>query len=55
MSGPVVPLPGSSKHAHQMRECSKCLKQKDPGGGIQMSPTKWRCSECWRGFTLKRK
>lgn len=55
MSGPTVILPGSSKHAHKLKECSKCGDKKDPAGGIQMSPSSWRCAGCWRGFGLKRK
>jgi hypothetical protein len=40
-------LNGSQPHLHPMRKCDKCEKLKAPEGGIQMSPSKWHCAECW--------
>lgn len=48
-------LPGSTKNSQPLKECSKCGGKKEPAGGIQMSPGKWRCSSCWIGFSLRKK
>lgn len=50
-----VVLPGSSKNFRPLKECSKCGEKKESSSGIEMSPGKWRCAGCWRGFALKRK
>lgn len=55
MTGPTVALPGSLKNDKPFKLCSKCGDKKDPAGGIEMSPGKWRCVSCWRGFQAKRK
>ena len=55
MSGPTVALPGSLSHAHKARVCSKCGAEKDPAGGIQMSPQKWICNACWKQFNSRKK
>lgn len=55
MTGPTVALPGSLKNDQRFKLCTKCGKDKDPAGGIEMSPGKWRCVTCWRGFQAKRK
>ena len=49
-------LDGSRKSEGAMRECSKCGELRDPHGGIEMSPGKWRCATCWRLFnSIKKK
>lgn len=55
MTGPTVALPGSLKNDQRFKHCTKCAKPRDPAGGIEMSPGKWRCVSCWRGFQAKRK
>jgi hypothetical protein len=55
MSGPTVLMSGSLKNTQPFKFCSKCEKPCEPAGGIQMSPTKWRCALCWRGFNAQRK
>ena len=34
-------------HAHKMQMCSKCLREKPPEGGVEMSATRWICASCW--------
>ena len=34
-------------HAHKLQLCSKCMKEKPPEGGVEMSATKWVCASCW--------
>lgn len=36
------------KLAHKFKLCSSCDNERDPGGGIQLSATKWKCAACWR-------
>lgn len=55
MSGPTVELPGSLKNDQRFKLCTKCGNKKDPAGGIEMAPDRWRCVSCWRGFQSKRK
>lgn len=54
MSQPTVMLAGSMKNTQPLKVCSKCEQNREPAGGIQMSPTKWRCARCWRGFNAKK-
>jgi hypothetical protein len=49
-----IVLPGSTKSSEPFKECSKCGVRKDPKGGIEMTPGKWRCATCWRGFALRK-
>lgn len=49
-------LDGSRKGDYSLRNCSKCGESRDPHGGIEMSPGKWRCASCWRLFnSIKKK
>ena len=34
-------------YAHKLQMCSKCMKEKPPEGGVEMSATKWICASCW--------
>ena len=36
---------------HAMRECSRCKRIKVPEGGVETSPGKWKCVDCWRGVS----
>lgn len=48
-------LEGSMKNTKPLKVCSKCGEKREQSGGIEMSPGKWRCALCWRGFNAKRK
>ena len=48
-------LEGSMKNTKPLRECFKCGQKREQTGGVEMSPGKWRCASCWRGFSLSRK
>lgn len=45
-------LPGSSTEAIKTQLCSRCGDNKPVSGGIQMTPKKWNCSDCWRFRTF---
>ena len=34
-------------YAHKLQMCSKCMKEKPPEGGVEMSATRWICASCW--------
>jgi hypothetical protein len=34
-------------YAHKLQMCGKCLKEKPPEGGVEMSATRWICASCW--------
>jgi hypothetical protein len=34
-------------YAHKLQMCNKCLRQKPPEGGVEMSATRWICASCW--------
>jgi hypothetical protein len=34
-------------HGHKLQMCSKCLNEKPPEGGVEMSATRWMCASCW--------
>ena len=34
-------------YAHKMQMCSRCLREKPPEGGVEMSATRWICASCW--------
>jgi hypothetical protein len=38
-----------------MKLCSRCLLDRLPDGGVQMTPVKWFCQSCWLKFSLGRK
>lgn len=42
-----IMLPKSHVNLHPLRKCDKCNEQRAPEGGIQMSPTRWYCADCW--------
>jgi hypothetical protein len=48
-------LPGTPKNTLPLKECPKCGQHKEPSGGVQIGPGKWRCHECWIRFTLRKK
>lgn len=54
MSVVGITLPGSSKNSQPFKLCSKCGQHREPTGGVQMSPNKWRCASCWRGFQFRK-
>jgi hypothetical protein len=33
-----------------MKLCTDCKRDRLPDGGVQMSPTRWICAQCWRKF-----
>ncbi len=55
MSDSPVLLPGSTKNSSPLKECSKCGNKREPAGGIQLSPSKWRCASCWRSYVFRKK
>ncbi len=34
-------------NGHKLQLCNKCLRQKPPEGGVEMSATRWICASCW--------
>ncbi|CAB4195439.1 hypothetical protein UFOVP1298_19 [uncultured Caudovirales phage] len=42
-----ITLPNSAVLSNKFQLCNKCLKEKPPEGGVEMSPTKWICARCW--------
>ena len=36
-----------NRHSHKLQMCSKCLRDKPPEGGVEMSATRWICASCW--------
>ena len=38
---------GGNCHAHKLQMCGKCLRDKPPEGGVEMSATRWICASCW--------
>ena len=40
-------LGGQQPNMHKFKQCAKCEENKPPEGGIQMSPNKWYCANCW--------
>lgn len=49
---PVV-LPGSRKNDRPLQTCSRCAKTGEPIAGVQLSPTKWTCYNCWTKLRIK--
>lgn len=49
-----INLPKTPVHANKMQTCSKCLKEKPPEGGVEMSATKWVCASCWTNRAIRR-
>jgi hypothetical protein len=45
---------GSKQPHHQLKECNKCKEVRPPEGGIQMSPNKWYCANCWTKRVTRR-
>lgn len=46
---------GDRQPHHKLKECNKCNEIKPPEGGIQMSPNKWYCANCWTRQAIRRK
>jgi hypothetical protein len=49
-----INLPQTPVRANKMQICSKCLKEKPPEGGVEMSATKWVCASCWTNRAIRR-
>lgn len=45
---PVL-LAGASRNDGPKRVCQRCSELALPGGGCQMTPSRWICSACWKG------
>jgi hypothetical protein len=41
----------ASPSGHALRECNRCKRIKVPEGGVETSPGKWKCVDCWRGVS----
>jgi hypothetical protein len=52
--GIQINLDGSRKDTHPLKQCSNGHTA-SPGGGIQLSPTKWLCATCWARRASRRK
>lgn len=50
-----ITLPGSTKNTQPLKECAKCGQMREPTGGVNMTPSKWHCASCWRGFAFRKK
>lgn len=44
----------SPKSSLPLRQCPRCDQMRDVEGGVELSPGKWRCADCWRLFKSKR-
>ena len=51
----TLSLPRSSVHLHSRRTCDRCGELKTPEGGVQMSPQKWYCVDCWTRRAVARR
>jgi len=45
---------GSKQPYHKLKTCDKCKEVRPPEGGIQMSPNKWHCANCWTRRAIRR-
>ena len=50
-----VSLPGGNAQLHKYKRCKKCDQDRPPEGGIEMSPTRWLCVNCWHKRITKEK
>jgi len=55
MSYKSIRLPGTQPSGPAVRECSApaCSGLKPADGGIQLSPVRWMCADCWRRRQFK--
>lgn len=40
-------LLGSQRSVQPLRVCDKCDELSAPEGGVQVSPKRWLCANCW--------
>jgi hypothetical protein len=33
--------------AHKFKQCSHCNESRPPEGGVELSPGRWECANCW--------
>lgn len=45
-----VVLAGSNKSGGLLQTCCRCMAEKPPEGGVNVTTSKWYCFHCWRAI-----
>ena len=51
----TINLEGSSASKGLLRMCSGHHQEVPSEGGVQLSPARWLCKECWINFNQRKK